>query len=71
MPYMTDEAMDEFAQWQHDESLTVPEVEIPTEADVEAFEIECLTQCLNGQHSTIRFEIVSGRFTFYCEDGCR
>ena len=68
--HLTDEMMEEIAQWQHDESLAAPiDDTIPTESDSENFEIDMLTDCLNGNH-TMRFEIVSGHFTAICEDGC-
>lgn len=66
---LTDEAMEEFAQWQHDESLTVPDLEIPTEADCESFEILMMHDCLNGLHA-VRFGITNNGLTAYCEDGC-
>jgi hypothetical protein len=33
MSYLTDEAMDEFAQWQHDTAWEFEPVEIPSESD--------------------------------------
>jgi len=67
--YFTDEFIDEYSQWMHDESLTEPEVEIPTEEDMEAFEFDMALECLAGMH-TLRFDVIAGRFTSTCEDGC-
>lgn len=66
---MTEETMDDIAQWQHDTAWEFEPVEFPTEADVENCEIDYLTECLNGEHS-VRFELVGGTLTYVCEDGC-
>lgn len=68
--YWTDETMEEIAQFNLDSMWEAStEDEIPTEYDVESFEIQNLADCMAGMH-TLRFEIISGRFTAICEDGC-